>query len=188
MRLKAPTYTAVFLTLLMGAIIACGFIAHAYSGPPDTAAETTKLVAGMITRFHISQKPIDDAVSEQLLNRFLEEIDPQKLYFTQADIDKFSKFKDDLDDEILKGDVKFAFDVYDRYDAIVKDRMKLAKKLIDADYDYTKDESMVTDADKLPWAKSEQEIEDRWRKRIKYDLLILKLDGTELADARKTVA
>lgn len=185
MRIKAPRYTAVFLTLLMGAMAALGFIAHAYSGPPDSAAETTKLVAGMITRFHISDKEIDDAVSEQLLNRFIEQVDPQKLYFTQAEIDEFNKVKTKLDDQVLEGDVSFAFDTYDRYAAIAKDRMKLAHQLIDAEHDFTVDESMVTDPDKLTWAKSQEEIEDRWRKRIKYDLLVLKLDGTEVAEAKK---
>jgi carboxyl-terminal processing protease len=169
----------------MGAFAALGFIAHAYSEPPDSASETTKLVAGMITRYHISQKAIDDNVSEQLLNRFLDQVDPQKLYFTQTDIDEFTKLKTELDDQILNGDVKFAFDVYDRYAAIVQERMKLAHKLIDADHDFTLDESMVTDSDKQPWAKHQAEVEDRWRKRIKYDLLILKLDGTEVAEAKK---
>ena len=185
MRIKAPTYTAVFLTLSMGAIAALGFIAHAYSRPPETAVETTKLVAEMITRFHISQKTIDDKVSEQLLDRFIEQIDPQKLYFTQAEIDEFNKSKTDLDDQVLNGDVKFAFDVYDRYEKIMEDRIKLAHKLIDAEHDFTVEESIVTDADQLAWAKSEKELDDRWRKRIKYDLLILKLDGTEIAEARE---
>lgn len=185
MKMKAPTYTAGFLTLAMGAFAALGFIAHAYSGPTDGDAETTKLVAGMITRYHISQKTIDDDVSEQLLDRFIEQLDPQKLYFIQADIDEFHKQKTKLDDQILEGDVKFAYDVYDRYDLVMKERMKLAHKLIDAEHDFTVDESMVTDSDQLAWAKSQEEVEDRWRKRIKYDLLILKLDGTEVAEARK---
>ena len=185
MKIKAPTYTAGFLTLAMGAFAALGFIAHAYSGPPDGDAETTKLVAGMITRYHISQKTINDEVSEQLLDRFIEQLDPQKLYFLQADIDEFNKQKTKLDDQILEGDVKFAYDVYDRYDAVMKERMKLAHRLIDAEHDFTRDEAMVTDADQLAWAKTEEEIEGRWRKRIKYDLLILKLDGTELAESRK---
>ncbi len=185
MRIKAPIRTAAFLTLIMGAFAACGFIANAYSGPTDADAETTKLVADMITRFHISQKPIDDAVSEQLLNRFLEQLDPQKLYFTQTDIDEFNKSKTKLDDEIKDGDVKFAYDVYDRYHALMQDRMKLAHKLIDSDFDFTRDESMVTDADKLAWAKNQSEIEDRWRKRIKYDMLLLNLDGTKIDEARK---
>lgn len=185
MRIKAPTYTAGFLTVAMGAFVALGFIAQAYSGPTDGDAETTKLVAGMISRFHISQKTIDDDVSEQLLDRFLEELDPQKLYFTQADIDKFKKFKTKLDDQILEGDVQFAYDVYDRYHTLMQKRMKLAHKFINADHDFTVDERMVTDADQLDWAQTEQEIEERWRKRIKYDLLILKLDDTEVAEARK---
>lgn len=185
MRIKAPTFAALFLTISMGAFVALGFIAQAYSGPPDSDAETTKLVAGMITRFHISQKTIDDEISEQLLNRFIEQLDPQKLYFTQADIDEFQKSKDNLDNQILEGKVQFAYDVYDRYDQLMQNRMKLAHKYIDADHDFTKDESMVTDADQLAWAKTEQEIEERWRKRIKYDLLLLKLDGTEMKDARE---
>jgi carboxyl-terminal processing protease len=169
----------------MGAFAALGFIAHAYSEPPDSASETTKLVAGMITRYHISQKAIDDNVSEQLLNRFLDQVDPQKLYFTQTDIDEITKLKTELDDQNLNGDVKFAFDVYYRYAAIDQERMKLAHKLIDADHDFTLDQSIVTDSDNQPCAKHQAEVEDRWRKRIKYDLLILKLDGTEVAEAKK---
>ena len=61
MRIKAPRYTAVFLTLLMGAMAALGFIAHAYSGPPDTAAEWTFRVAGFDSRLLVDS--VDAALS-----------------------------------------------------------------------------------------------------------------------------
>ncbi len=185
MRIKAPLRTAILLTFTLGAFAALGFIAQAYSEPTDEDQETTKLVVDLITRFHISQKTIDDDVSKQLIDRFLEQLDPQKLYFIQENIDGFHKFKTELDDQIRKGDVKFAYDVYKEYNTIMQSRMKLAHQLIDADHDFSVDESIVTDADDLNWAANTKEVEDRWRKRIKYDLLVLILEDTKLKDARE---
>ena len=185
MKWKAPARVGIILTSAMVLFAALGFIAHANSKPAAGDEKTAKLVSEMISRYHISRKTIDDEVSQRLLDRFLEQLDPQKLYFIQADIDGFEKLKTELDDQIKAGDVQFAFTAFDVYDQRLSERMKLVKDLIDRDYDYTIDEEMVTDADELDWAKSEEEINERWRKRIKYDLLTLKLDGTKIDEARE---
>jgi carboxyl-terminal processing protease len=51
--------------------------------------------------------------------------------------------------------------------------------LIDAEYDFTVDEQIPRDADELPWAKDQSELDERWRKRIKFDLLMLKQSRTK---------
>jgi carboxyl-terminal processing protease len=57
--------------------------------------------------------------------------------------------------------------------------------LIDIDPDFTVEEEMIRDAKEIPWAADETELDERWRKRIKFDLLMLKMDDIDLAEARK---
>lgn len=151
----------------------------------DDDGATGRLVADMVRARHINHPEIDDDISERLLKRYVDIWDPQKLYFLQADIDLFKASSNVLDDQIRAGDVKFASTVFERFLLRMAEREPLIGKAIDAEHDFTIDEEMVLKPDDLDWAKSEAELAERWRKRIKFDLLLLKMDDTELADARE---
>lgn len=147
------------------------------------SSNVSKLVCDMVEANHISQKPIDDASSAKLVDEFIKSLDPQKLYFLQADIDRFNKFRFELDDLIKAGNLDFATSVFDTYIQRLKERMDVAHKLIDAEHDFTVKEFMEIDAKDLPWPKSVDELNERWRKRIKYDLLLLNMEkATAAAD------
>lgn len=153
------------------------------SGPQS--ANIAKRVCEMIEANHISHKPIDDSTSTKLFDEFIKQLDPQKLYFLQSDIDQYSKYRLELDDLIKAGNLDFAINVFDTHRSRLKERMDVAHKLIDAEHDFTIKESLEIDPKDLPWAKSTDELNERWRKRIKYDLLMMKLEKTaELADAK----
>src|SRR6185295_13285217 len=104
--------------------------------------------------------------------------DPQKMYFTQPDIDELSKSKFELDNQLKAGNTQFAYDAFDLYLQRVDRQMELAHKLIEAPHDFTLDESIDIDPDKITYAADETNLNDRWRKRIKFELLNLKLDNT----------
>jgi len=144
-------------------------------------ASTAKLVAEMVSKYHISQKQIDDRISQMLVKRLLKELDPQKQYFLEGDIAEFDKYRDHLDDLIKTGNVDFARLVFNRYLQRLDERIVVAHQQIDAQHDFTVDEFLNVDGDKIPWAKSSAELDERWRKRIKYDLLSMKLDKAEPA-------
>lgn len=146
---------------------------------------TGRLVADMVRARHINHPEIDDDISERLLKRYIETWDPQKLYFLQADIDLFRASSKVLDDQIRAGDVKFASTVFERFLLRMGEREPLIDRMVDADHDFTVDEEMVLKPDDLDWAQTEAELAERWRKRIKFDLLLLKMDDTELAEARE---
>ena len=76
MKWKAPARVGIILTSAMVLFAALGFIAHANSKPAAGDEKTAKLVSEMISRYHISRKTIDDEVSQRLLDRFLEQLDP----------------------------------------------------------------------------------------------------------------
>jgi carboxyl-terminal processing protease len=151
---------------------------------PDDG-KTAQLVASMVSSRHINHPEIDDVLSEKLMNRYIEIWDPQKLYFLQSDIDSFSVEKTSLDDKILKGDVIFATTVFERFKLRMGERSGKIGAAIDAEHDFTVEEEMIKDPDDLTWAVDETELDERWRKRIKFDLLMLKLDDTDLTEARK---
>lgn len=150
----------------------------------DEDGTTARMVADMVTSRHINHPNIDDDISGHLLERFVEVWDPQKLYFLQSDIDVFQQSARELDDEIRAGNVQFANSVFDRYLQRMEERAPIIGQMIDMEHDFTVDEEMVLDPDNLDWAKTDKELADRWRRRIKFDLLMLKLDDTDLAEAR----
>ncbi len=178
---KLPSRTAWTLCagLLLLALVT--LLADQLSAMNPGDEQTAKLVCTMMQKFHISQKPIDDKVSEKLLERFLKTLDPQKLYFTQPDINELSKFKFELDDLLKAGNTQFAYDVWDMYLQRVNRQMEFAHKLIDSQHDFTVDESIEIDADKITHSANQDELNDRWRRRIKFELLNAKLDNEELA-------
>ncbi len=184
---RLPWRPACLLSACLAVLIATTIFAQQSTTNTSNDQKTAILVSQMISKFHISQKSIDDKISALLLKRFLKDRDPFKLYFLQRDIDEFSRYRDQLDDLIKVGKTDFAYQVYDRYRQRMEERMAIVHKLIDGEHDFAVDESMPTDGDALAWAKDENELNDRWRKRIKYDLLSAKLDDKPIEDAKKSL-
>ncbi|MFO1004995.1 MAG: carboxy terminal-processing peptidase [Planctomycetaceae bacterium] len=157
----------------------------AVSAAEPVDAETAKIITQMIPSFHVSRKGVDDRISSMLLDSYLKDLDPAKLYFLQSDIDEFAPHRLTLDDELKAGNVQFGYDVFDRYKERMATQLMKAHELIDAPHDFTVDESLVIKGDDQPWARTQEEVDDRWRKRIKYDLLQFRLDNETDEEARK---
>jgi carboxyl-terminal processing protease len=137
-----------------------------------------------LEREHFLRQPLDDAMARRWFDSFLETLDPWKLYFLQSDIDGFLAKRDSLDDLVKRGDVTFAYEVLGRFLQRVDQRLPMVEQLIDTPLDFTKDETMVVDRKDTVWAKSEAEADDAWRKRIKYDLLVQKMEETPDEEAK----
>jgi carboxyl-terminal processing protease len=133
---------------------------------------------------HFLRKPIDDEIARRWFSSFLESLDPMKVYFLQSDVDSFMQKRESLDDLVKKGDVTFAYDVLTRFLQRVDQRQPLIERLIQSPQDFTKDETIVIDRDETKWAKNEAEAEDVWRRRIKYDLLVQKMEKTSVEEAK----
>ena len=181
-RLLAGGLAAVFAAGLLAVPL---FAQQGRRGGDDGGATTAKMAAKLLGDYHVSGRQIDDATSEELFDRFFEALDPAKLYFERADLDYFRDYRTRLDDAVKRGDLSFVNAVYDRYLARLKQRVGTAQRLIDADFDFTKDESIVSNADLIQWAATPDEMNERWRKRIKYDVLQLTLEDEPLADIRE---
>lgn len=151
-------------------------------GPSSKDGRVARAVTIMIRNDHISRKPLDDEISKRCFKSFLDTLDPGRLYFYQSDVDKLSQSKLNIDDMVQRGDISFAYDVFATYLQRVDERLALADELLKQDFDFTLDEEMVKDPDEQSYAANEQEARERWRKRIKYDLLVFKSQDKEKTD------
>jgi len=152
--------------------------------PQASDRQVTLVVTSLVRREHLSKHALDDEISERCLTGFLKMIDPMKVYFYKSDVEEFSKRRLDLDDMVKKGDITFGYTVFKRFLQRVDERVKLVDELLAAEHDFTIDEDLVTDPDQVEHPANEKEARDRWRKRIKYDLLALKADEKEEQEAR----
>lgn len=183
------------LVLLLGALAGAAAQADVPTGttqaltlkPTVTEAQAAALSARFLTRFQYDAKPLDDAMSEKIFDAYLKDLDGDKLYFTKADIERFSSLRDGLDDAIWNQDLSGPFAIFNLYIQRATEHLEYARSLLKKGFDFTKDESYDFDRDKADWAPSEQALNDLWRKRVKNDWLRLKLAGKDDAAIRKTL-
>jgi carboxyl-terminal processing protease len=157
------------------------------AGAPQPGANDRHIAVAVrrhLEREHFLRRPIDDEIAALWFAAFIESLDPMKVYFLQSDIDEFSLKRDTLDDLVKRGDVSFAYEVLDRFLQRVDQRLPVIDRLIDSPLDFTKPETIVIDRDEITWATTAAELEDAWRKRIKYDLLVQKMEETPLEEAK----
>ncbi len=152
-------------------------------GPQPDDRRIAKAVAWYLRDEHLSKQPLNQEMSRRTFTTFMKTLDPMKVYFLQADVDEFMKQQDELADAIGKrGDVSFAYKVFERFLQRVDERVNLVDQLLKSNLDLTVDEEMQTDPKQMTYAKTEKEMKDRWTKRLKYDLLVKLADKQEKAD------
>src|SRR5450830_1441499 len=141
----------------------------------------------VLTRVHYKAMPLDDAMSEKIFDRYFKSLDAEKLFFVQADIDRFAPLRTRLDDAIINEDLTAPFAIYNLYQQRFDERMAYARELLKTKFDFTADESYQIDREKAAWPKNDEEVRDLWRKRVKNDWLRLKLAGKSDQAIRDTL-
>jgi carboxyl-terminal processing protease len=153
--------------------------------PTQVDRVTARLVAELIQHAHLAKPEIDDTLSEKWHALYIEALDPQKLYFLKGDVAEFEAARKELDDQIRKGDLSFAKSVFERYVQRRKERLAFIEKTLDAPIDFTVDEVYVDDPDQLDFPVDEAEADERWRKELKYQVLVLKLNDEKPEEATR---
>jgi len=168
------------LPVVFGISISCFQPAETRADDLGRPTVVNKMVAKLVTKLmqddHLSNRPLDDQISQRAFDLFVKSLDPTKVYFAQSDIDEFAVWRTDLDDEMKNGDFTAAFAIFRRFLQRVDQRTETAAKMVDMDHDFTVKEEMVTDSDMLTFARTEEEAVEKWRKRIKYSLLVFRDD------------
>ena len=155
--------------------------------PDMQQSVVAKSLVELIENFHYQKVVVDDSFSSLVFDEYLKALDGGKNYFLQSDITDFEKYRLTMDDDVREGDLSVAFYIFNVYQKRYNDRVNFALKEIDKKFNFTSNESYTYDREKLPWLKSESESNNLWSKRIKYEMLNLKITGTEEAKIRETL-
>ncbi len=149
---------------------------------PTTQHEIiAKEVANLLENVSYKKATMNDSLSNIIYNNLIETIDPGKNYLLQSDIDDFQQYKNSISQDFRKGDLTSTFYIFSKYVDRYLQAMNYALVQIDAVHDFTLDENYTSFREKLPWFRTAAEVKDQWRKRVKYDLLNLKLASTDSA-------
>ena len=146
-----------------------------------------KLINYLIDKSHYRSVNIDDEFSGEVLEKYLEQLDPTKSFFLQADIDQFSQLDDRFDDFIKRGTLKPAFAIFSIFRNRVEQRVEYALQRLHEPFDFELDEEYLIDRENAKWAKDVAALNQEWRKRIKNDILALRLTDKSESEIIETL-
>jgi carboxyl-terminal processing protease len=159
------------------------------TGPTAAQSKTAELVYGLLSdsRFAYRPRTLDDTLSRDIFDRYLEALDPGKLFFTAQDIAAFAPYQTKLDDAIKSGQMDAPYAMFTVYKQRVSERVAMARKQLKSDkFEFTGSDRYEYDREKAPWASAAQ-LDAMWKQSVRNDWLRLKLAGKEPAEIRKTL-
>jgi carboxyl-terminal processing protease len=155
--------------------------------PDMQQSVVAKSLVELIENFHYQKVAVNDAFSSVVFDEYLKALDGGRSYFLQSDIADFEKFRLTMDDDVRSGDLSVPFYIFNVYQKRYNDRVSFALKEIEKKFSFTSNDTYTYDREKLPWLKSESESNSLWSKRVKYEMLNLKITGTEEEKIKETL-
>ena len=188
LRLVFAVAATACLLALTGTDVSRNAVAPALASSGELAAtdrhrRVMRLVSDVVKRQHYRQAALDDDMSSQIYERYLEALDGSKSYLLASDIAHFEKLRFELDDAISRADAAPAFEIFARYRERNREVLRHALALLDIEPDFTLDESFRFDRTDEGWPASQAELQELWRKRVKNDALSLLLAGKTWPEA-----
>ncbi len=128
-------------------------------------------VKNTLSYLHYSPKPINDAYSADVFDKYLEMMDPAKTFLLLSDVDEFIKHKTKLDDYLNKGDLSFFNLTVDRLSARTKEVEKLSQDILSKPINFDEKEELILEPKLKSYPKNQEELRAEWKKFIKYNIL-----------------
>jgi len=138
------------------------------------AQESTRmarLLANNLPLMHLNKIEWDDQLANRALDNFLEALDFEKVFFLASDVATFKQNVTNLDDQVKRGDLAFANQVYATFKERVENRVAFVETMLESPIDVSVDESYEWKRKDAPWPADEAQWDDLWRKRIKHQYL-----------------
>ncbi len=184
MEFMKRNYKVILLITVLSAVL-WSFIPTEKKSDPEKDKLLLELLTMVLERGHYSPVAMDDAFSKKVYAKYLEGIDPTKRFFLQSDIEEFSKFELQIDDMIKRKDLTFFNLTNSRLLQRMQESRGIYEQVLASPFDFTSNENINVDYEKLPYAKSKKELTDRWRKQLKLQALSSITDKQKLEEDKK---
>lgn len=183
----------VFLAIFIAAAISCSAGARVdlngeEPGTLQPNAAQSVIVKDLVSLFetvHYKKVPFNDSLSSEIYDVYIKTLDEGRNYFLKSDIQSFEQYRPVLLKDLTEGDLSAMFHIFNVYQTRYLERLNYAVSLVDTEFDFTKDEEYIYNRKGEDWFGSEEEAEDTWRKRVKYDMLTLKIREEEGKEDRQ---
>lgn len=149
--------------------------------PDEQQSLALRQVVSLIESYNYKQIKINDSISSLILDKYIKALDPSKYYFLASDIKEFEQHKTTLDDDFRIGDLSAPFYIFNVYLKRYNERINYSISQIKSKYDFNQNDTYVYQRDKMPWVTNATALDDIWKKRVKYELVNLKIAGTDQA-------
>lgn len=155
--------------LVLASLLFVGFYLPFRSEKKDKVI--MELVYNALSNYHFNPQAVNDEFSAEAFQEYLESIDIGKRLITQQDVDRLMVYRNQLDDALKTGDMEF----FELSHKIIEDRLvqteKMCMELLTKPFDFDKKEDFESDPEKVTFAKNDKDLQDRWRKYLKYRVL-----------------
>ena len=146
-----------------------------------------ELINYFIQRYHYRTAQLNDDLSSQILDRYIETLDANRSYFLATDIERFEQMRFHVDDYLRKQELDHIFELFDLYRERAIDRAEFSMRILSEGFDLNIPESFRFNRSTSPWPTDQAQLDDIWRRRVKNDYLSLKLAGQPHDDILKTL-
>ncbi len=155
--------------------------------PDEQQSLVIKEIVALIENYNYKKLTLNDSISSLVLDKYIKALDPYRSYFLASDIKDFEQFRKTLDDNFRNGDLSAPFYIFNVYSKRYNETIDYAMAHIKDKYNFNENDTYVFDREKMPWVASTAELNDIWRKRVKYELENLKIAGTAEAKNVETL-
>ena len=163
-------YKIILLVTALSAVLLWSFRPNKVEANPEKDKLLLELLAYVLEKGHYSPVAMDDKFSEKVYDKYINSLDPFRRYFVQADIDEFKVYEDSIDDFIKNKELKFFDLTYNRLLKRMDESEDIYKEVLDKPFDFTLDESINVDYEKMPFAKDKKELREIWKKQLKFSI------------------
>ena len=158
--------------------------------PTATEEEASKYLSQYLLQNHYRKISVNDSLSQQILNRYIDNLDGSKSYFVASEVESIRHvYGNRIDDEFLAGKANSGFGVYNFFLKRAKEKMRFMKATADTvHFNFSKPETLDLDRKADPWPADRRQLADLWKKELKYQWLNLKYSGENSKAIRETLA
>ena len=155
--------------------------------PKAKHREQSKLIYQLLSKYHYQKIPLNDSLSEKILKKYINTLDPNKEYFYSSDINYFNQYKYQMDDYVISGYLEPAYEIFTVYNERVKNRINYVFSILENEPDFTINDELVFDRKDADWFTDVTQMDSYWSKKIKNAILNLKILGKEWDSNKETL-
>ena len=156
--------------------------------PLSVHPRTSLTIVEQLRHNHYLQKDLDDDISSEIFDKYLELLDGARVFFLASDIEAIERYRYSLDDALKRGNLKPAFEIFNLYQTRLVERFDFLLGILESGidgFDFTEEDWIETDREHAAWPASSAEANGLWRKRLKAAMLNMKLNGRELPEIQE---